>query len=56
MDADAGDMLDDARADLDETLSDGLELGLGERGLVCGMAERTACIGQKAAVCSTRRT
>ena len=55
LDADACDMLDHARPDLDQALSDGREPALRKWGRL-GIAARTPCIGQKAAVWRTSRT
>jgi hypothetical protein len=49
LDADAGEVLDHACADLDKALADGGELSLCG-GSVCGMASRAASISQYAAV------
>ena len=50
-----GEVLDHARADLDQSFPDGRELALGERSLR-GIAARTPCISQNAAVWRTSRT
>ena len=55
LDADARDVLDHARSDLDQALSDRRELALAS-GLVFGIAARTPCISQNAAVWRTSRT
>jgi hypothetical protein len=53
--ADARDVFDHARADLDQAFSDHRELELAS-GLVRGIAARTLCIDQNAAVWRTSRT
>jgi hypothetical protein len=55
VDANAREVLDHARADLDQMLAEGIELSLAS-GCVRGTALRTASISQYAAVWSTSRT
>ena len=55
MNADAGEMLDHARADLDQALSYRRELAAAS-GLLRGIAARTPYISQNAAVWRTSRT
>ena len=55
LDADACRMLDHPRADLDEALAIVANSAVAS-GLVAGIAARTPCISQNAAVCRTSRT
>ena len=54
LDADARDVLDHTRTDLDQALAERRELGLGQR--VCLRDGSAQCINQNAAVCRTSRT